>query len=139
MPISCQPSTIHKLVIVLYCVLKYTHKYFVPITASKDPYVIFAVQLLQQPQHVNAICNEVREKNVSYYLHLSSTEIDFCRMSLGEELIILCAMHPLTYFLQWSYFLTLSCFQVCMVIVVVHWLMRSKGLIGSLVVHEIHF
>jgi len=29
--------------------------------------------------------------------------------------------------------------QVCMVIVVVYWLMRSKGLIGSSLVHEVHF
>ena len=38
-----------------------------------------------------------------------------------------------------SYFVTLSYFQVCMVIVVVYWLMRSKGLVGFFLVHEVHF
>ena len=38
-----------------------------------------------------------------------------------------------------SYFVTLSYFQVCMVIVVVYWLMRSKGLFGFFLVHEVHF
>jgi hypothetical protein len=38
-----------------------------------------------------------------------------------------------------NYFVTLSYLQVCMVIVVVYWLMRSKGLVGSFLVHEVHF
>ena len=46
---------------------------------------------------------------------------------------------PYKRFSSESYFVTLSYFQVCMVIVVVYWLMRSKGLIGSFLVHEVHY
>ena len=46
---------------------------------------------------------------------------------------------PYKRFSSESYFVTLSYFQVCMVIVVVYWLMRSKGLFGFFLVHEVHF
>ena len=122
--------------------MKYIYKHFVASTAFGDLWVICTAQLLQLMHYsTTTTTTKPLSPKQAYFFFSWHTVMKLSNIEAESRVITNHAVcrSPYKRFSLESYFVTLSYFQVCMVIVAVYWLTRSKGLIGSFLVHEVHF